>query len=549
MEEKSDVNNLDKPIKGVGWMSNKLVWGIVAVVVIGILIVGYFMFIGGSEENYNEKIVSEEEISDYSGGVEECKYKRKTEYTQSLEEQLHYCHMEYAWRKKNPSICDNLAEDVDKCYEDYAIFNKDFSACEKIENDITRDKCFMRFAEDRSFCDEKIFNKPFVDACYLEVILDKNDLSACAELGESAGPCYIYFSEKNMDVSLCEKIDDVSYKEDCYINYAKVSVDISFCDFVSDDYKREHYCYTNIADLTWDLSVCEKIDDANRKDECYEWDKHDRVIPSYVHLYDSPDDYGIACSNDEYVAVRGGTGDYDSIVKLTRESRLLLYDRLASLGNEALLGISDLTCLEYLDLRRQGISDISYMEDLVNLRHLDLEADQGSMGNLLPTIEDISVLENMDKMEFLDLSLNNISDISVLGNLIEIKELDLGLNPVSSLSDTLDTLSNLKNLEILNFGSMTEGLELVRPSWCEEGDMCEWVPSESVDLAFFAEEFPKLKELIAGGTSFTNVEGISEAKNLRVLSLASGGYSFNYGELPSEMPNTLFMVSSENLPS
>ncbi len=66
MEEKSDVNNLDKPIKGVGWMSNKLVWGIVAVVVIGILIVGYFMFIGGSEENYNEKIVSEEEISDYS---------------------------------------------------------------------------------------------------------------------------------------------------------------------------------------------------------------------------------------------------------------------------------------------------------------------------------------------------------------------------------------------------------------------------------------------------------------------------------------------------
>ncbi len=98
---------------------------------------------------------------------------------------------------------------------------------------------------------------------------------------------------------------------------------------------------------------------------------------------------------------------------------------------------SDLLEIEDLTLQRCGLSDISDVAKLKNLRWLDLQYND---------ISDISALKNLDKLEVLWLTGNNISDISALSGLTRIYSLGLAENRISDIS----ALKNMNGLVMLS---------------------------------------------------------------------------------------------------
>ncbi len=107
--------------------------------------------------------------------------------------------------------------------------------------------------------------------------------------------------------------------------------------------------------------------------------------------------------------------------------------------------LSNLTNLEYLRIYRASIDDISVLSNLVNLKDLRLQENR---------ISDISVIENFKKLEFLNLDYNDISDISALEELTNLGYLNLPANEISDIS----ALSNLVNLKVLdlNYNSISD---------------------------------------------------------------------------------------------
>ncbi|MBU0898829.1 MAG: hypothetical protein KKB03_01485 [Nanoarchaeota archaeon] len=75
------------------------------------------------------------------------------------------------------------------------------------------------------------------------------------------------------------------------------------------------------------------------------------------------------CSNSEYFTVKDAN---IGMIRLTDGSMTKLSEKISEIGDSALSGISDLTCLEYLDLSGLGITDVSAIEFLTNLKYLSL---------------------------------------------------------------------------------------------------------------------------------------------------------------------------------
>ena len=101
-----------------------------------------------------------------------------------------------------------------------------------------------------------------------------------------------------------------------------------------------------------------------------------------------------------------------------------------------LTGLEAFKKLEKVSLLDNEIEDISPLQDLVNLKHLNLGAN---------SIKDISALKGLKKLEYLYIWNNNITDISPLQDLTELKELSLLNNKITDISP----LQNLTGLEKL----------------------------------------------------------------------------------------------------
>ena len=93
-----------------------------------------------------------------------------------------------------------------------------------------------------------------------------------------------------------------------------------------------------------------------------------------------------------------------------------------------------------LSLIGLGISDLSPLAALTNLRKLSLHQNQ---------ISDLSPLSALTNLTILLLYGNKISDLSPLATLTNLTQLDLDLNQIRDLSP-LSALTNLKNLELRN---------------------------------------------------------------------------------------------------
>ena len=112
------------------------------------------------------------------------------------------------------------------------------------------------------------------------------------------------------------------------------------------------------------------------------------------------------------------------VVSLSAEDR-----GIADLG-----GIEQLTRLEALDLSHNQITDISPLSGLHGLRFLDLESNR---------IEDVSPLSSLKRLQVLLLADNAVEDVSALAELDSLQSLGLTGNPLSG-AETTGLLAGLR---------------------------------------------------------------------------------------------------------
>jgi len=150
-----------------------------------------------------------------------------------------------------------------------------------------------------------------------------------------------------------------------------------------------------------------------------------------------------ACSNSEYstrIMNNSWAYGFDEFIALDFDSKQKLKQRMEQEGNSALQGISDLTCLEHLELSAFNdgeyinITELSALSGLTNLKVLDLKATP---------VSDLSPIAGLTSLEQLDLIDTDVSSLSPIANLKKLKVLRINLTNVSDLSP----ISGLSNLE------------------------------------------------------------------------------------------------------
>ena len=133
--------------------------------------------------------------------------------------------------------------------------------------------------------------------------------------------------------------------------------------------------------------------------------------------------------------------------------------------------VSELTQLQTLLLKENGITDISSLSTLTNLQEFDVAGNE---------IEDMASVAGMTKLKKLNVASNKITDISSVSGLDKLENLDISNNKVTTLPDMknlgnvtylnasdnrltdISELSNLKHLQELDL-SGNDGITDVRP--------------------------------------------------------------------------------------
>ncbi|WP_026106366.1 leucine-rich repeat domain-containing protein, partial [Clostridium saccharoperbutylacetonicum] len=101
-----------------------------------------------------------------------------------------------------------------------------------------------------------------------------------------------------------------------------------------------------------------------------------------------------------------------------------------------LINLTELSIGHYSD--EQYITSIEGIQYCENLKKLEL---------IEIGIRDISLLKNLKKLEYLDLSNNYIKDINEIRDLNLIEYLNLSYNPIENV-DVIEKLPNLKHLNL-----------------------------------------------------------------------------------------------------
>lgn len=134
------------------------------------------------------------------------------------------------------------------------------------------------------------------------------------------------------------------------------------------------------------------------------------------------------------------------------EEKDLYYIEEIDLSGKGLIGIvnkknidlTDLVSLQSLNISKNEIRYLDFLEFFDNLKILDIE------NNL---IESLSYLEHLKHLEVLNAGNNQISSISSLTKLTELKVLNIQKNKISYITSTLKILKELKALRVLSIKS------------------------------------------------------------------------------------------------
>ena len=131
--------------------------------------------------------------------------------------------------------------------------------------------------------------------------------------------------------------------------------------------------------------------------------------------------------------------DISPLAKLTK----LTYLELQRNRITDVTPLKDLVNLTFLKLYNNLIEDITPLKNLTNLEDLDIHYNVTVDGDeehkiISKGITDISIVENMKNLTFLDVSANRITDIKVLKKLDKIEDLDFSGNMVTDYTDMAD---------------------------------------------------------------------------------------------------------------
>ena len=130
------------------------------------------------------------------------------------------------------------------------------------------------------------------------------------------------------------------------------------------------------------------------------------------------------------------SGDAASLVSLTAKER-----GIADLG-----GIEQLTRLEVLDLYGNEIRDLSPLAELTRLRYLDLGSNR---------VEEVSPLASLKGLQVLLLADNAVTDVSALAGLDSLQSVDLSGNPLSASAEAQVAALRERGVEV-DFGAPDE---------------------------------------------------------------------------------------------
>ncbi|CAL6008483.1 leucine_Rich Repeat (LRR)-containing protein [Hexamita inflata] len=193
-----------------------------------------------------------------------------------------------------------------------------------------------------------------------------------------------------------------------------------------------------------------------------------------------------------------------------------------------LKGLQNMKQLITLELRYNGISDITILGQLTNLKQLYLSNNKIStiqiqnLDNLTSLnlgnnkLNDISAIQNMTNLVELQLSGNQIHDINVFQYLINLKQLYLSKNKVSNI----DILSSLIHLQILdishnnitNISSITVLTNLKELYLSSQNNL--------VDIHNVA-NLIQLSELILHDNQIIDIQSIQQLKQLQYLNVSN----------------------------
>ena len=182
--------------------------------------------------------------------------------------------------------------------------------------------------------------------------------------------------------------------------------------------------------------------------------------------------------------------------------------------------------LETLDLAINEISRIEGLEKLTNLQSLNLRGNQ---------IRSIERLEKLTKLQSLNLWKNRITSIEGLEELTKLQSLNLSDNQITSI-EGLEKLTNLKSLDLSdNQITSIEGLEKLTKLqslllWRNRITSTEGLEKltnlQSLNLSDNQitsieglEKLTKLQSLDLSGNQITSIEGLEKLTNLQSLHL------------------------------
>lgn len=103
--------------------------------------------------------------------------------------------------------------------------------------------------------------------------------------------------------------------------------------------------------------------------------------------------------------------------------------------------LSELTNLEHLKLYNNLITDISPLKNLTNLNYLDVHFNTDNDGKA--GISNVDSLKNLKKLEILDLSANHITNVDVLTELPKLRIVDFSGNNVDNYEKLADVINPL----------------------------------------------------------------------------------------------------------
>ncbi len=174
----------------------------------------------------------------------------------------------------------------------------------------------------------------------------------------------------------------------------------------------------------------------------------------------------------------------------------LIEFRAENRGISNLSGLENCINLTDLNLASNRISDISLLSSLTNLTNLSIYGNKisdisplSNLTNLLSLhlggnkITDISPLSSLTKLTDLDLASNQISDISCLSGLSRISVLYLYDNQINDISP-LSSLTNLKELSLIKNPLAANAVDILIPQLVARGVNVEYEsPPPPVPLA------------------------------------------------------------------